>query len=45
MRVSVFLLTRGRDGVLRRDAAAVERVGGVRRDRRVTMRLAGAVRR
>ncbi len=40
LRVSVVLLTRGRDGVLRRDAAAVEPVGGVRRDGRLTMRLA-----
>ena len=40
LRVSVLLLTRGRDGVLRRAAAEIERVGGVRRDRRLTMRLA-----
>jgi hypothetical protein len=40
LRVSVLLVTRGRDGVLRRDSAALRRVNGVRRDGRLTMRLA-----
>ena len=40
MRVSVSLLTRGRDRVLRRDAAALQRERGARRDGRLTMRMA-----